>query len=107
VSRPRKAPPASKKSSGGEADEEYVQAVQYYAEIALELGWHFHDEMERLIQEACANPECFRKFDPPARRHFSRDFPYAVIFMEKPEHVWVVAVIHMKRRPGYWRGRLA
>jgi hypothetical protein len=48
----------------------------------------------------------FLNFDPPARRHFSRDFPYAIIFMEKPEHVWIVAVMHMKRRPGYWRGRL-
>jgi len=36
-----------------EADEEYVQAVQYYADIAIELGWRFHDEMERLIREAC------------------------------------------------------
>ena len=42
-----------------EADEEYVQAVQYYADIALELGWRFHGEMERLIQEACAAPERF------------------------------------------------
>jgi hypothetical protein len=90
-----------------EADEEYVQAVQYYADIALELGGHFYDEMEQLIREACAAPEHFRKFDPPACRHFSRDFPYAIIFMEKPGHVWIVAVMHMKRRPGYWRGRLA
>jgi hypothetical protein len=90
-----------------EADEEYVQAVQYYADIALELGWRFHDEMERLIQEACAGPERFWKFSPPARRHLSGDFPYAIVFMEKPEHIWIVAVMHMKRRPGYWRGRLA
>jgi hypothetical protein len=40
------------------------------------------------------------------RRHFSRDFPYAVIFLDKPGHVWIVAVMHMKRRPGYWRARL-
>ena len=33
-------------------------------------------------------------------------FPYAVVFMEKPEHIWIVAVMHMKRRPGYWRERL-
>ncbi len=43
--------------------------------------------MQRLFREVYADPERFRKFDPPARRYFSRDFPYAVIFMEKPEHV--------------------
>ena len=90
-----------------EADEEYVQAVQYYADIALELGWRFHDEMDRLIQEACADPKRFWKFSPPARRRLSGDFPYAIVCVEKPEHLWSVAVMHVKRRPGYWRGRLA
>jgi len=89
-----------------EADEEYVHAVQYYAEVALELGGRFHDEIERLIHEIFADPVRFRKFDPPARRHFSRDFPYAVIFLDWPDFIWIVAVMHMKRRPGYWRERL-
>ena len=84
-----------------EADEEYVQAVQYYADIAIELGWRFHDEMERLIREACADLERFWKFSPPGRRHLSGDFPYTIVFMEKPEHVWIVALMHMKRRRGY------
>ena len=90
-----------------EADEEYVHAVQCYADIALKLGSRFHDEIDRLIGEVCADPERFRKFDPPAQRHFSRDFPYAVIFLNKPDRIWIVAVMHMKRRPGYWRKRLA
>ncbi len=90
-----------------EADEEYVQAVQYYADIALELGWRFHGEMERLVQEACAAPDRFWKFAPPARRHWRGDFPYAIVFVEKPERLWIVAVMHLKRRPGYWRERLA
>ena len=89
-----------------EADEEYVQAVQYYADINLELGNRFHDEMEWLIQEVCADPQRFRKFDPPAQRHFSRDFPYAVIFLNQSDRIWIVAVMHMKRRPGYWRERI-
>lgn len=89
-----------------DADEEYVQAVQYYADIALELGHRFHDEMEHLIHEACVNPKRFWQFDPPARRHLSEDFPYAIIFLEKSEIIWIVAVMQMKRRPGYWRGRI-
>lgn len=41
--------------------------------------------MERLFREICADPDRFREFAPPARRHFSRDFPYAVIFLNQPE----------------------
>jgi hypothetical protein len=66
-----------------EADEEFAGAVRYYSEISPELGVRFYREMERLFREACADPERFRKFDPPARRHFGRDFPYAVIFFGK------------------------
>lgn len=90
-----------------EADEEFAAAIRYYSEISPELGVRFYREMERLLREVCEQPERFWKFDPPVRRHLSDDFPYAVIFLEKPEHIWIVAVMHMKRRPGYWRGRLA
>jgi hypothetical protein len=89
-----------------EADEELAGAVRYYSEISPELGVRFYHEMERLFREVCADPQRFRKFDPPARRHFGRDFPYAVIFLEKSDYLWILAVMHMKRRPGYWRQRL-
>jgi plasmid stabilization system protein ParE len=89
-----------------EADEEFAAAVRYYSEVSPELVARFYHEMERLFREACTYPQRFRQFDPPARRHFSTNFPYAVIFLEKPGYVWIVAVMHMKRRPGYWRERL-
>jgi plasmid stabilization system protein ParE len=89
-----------------EADEELAGAVVYYSQISPALGVRFYREMERLPQEVAANPDRFRKFDPPARRHFSNDFPYAIIFVDKPDCVRVVAVMHMKRQPDYWHKRL-
>jgi hypothetical protein len=67
-----------------EADEEFAGAVGYYSQISPELGVRFYREMERLFREAFVDPERFRKFDPPARRHFSRDFPYAIVFRKDP-----------------------
>lgn len=58
-----------------EADDEFAEGVRYYAEINPEPGGRFYDEIERLIREACADPQRFRPFDPPARRYFSRWFP--------------------------------
>jgi len=89
-----------------EALDEFDDAGRYYAEINSELGARFYREIERLIREVCADPRRFRKFDPPARRHFSGNFPYALIYLDKPDHVWIVAVMQMKRRPGYWKPRL-
>ena len=90
-----------------EADEEFAAAVRYYSEISPELDVRFYLGMERLMREVCAHPEWYWKVEPPARRHLSRDFPYAVIFVERPEHIWILAVMHMKRKPGYWRKRLS
>jgi toxin ParE1/3/4 len=70
------------------------------------LGNRFYDEMERLIQDIRQQPQWYWKFDPPVRRHFSPDFPYAIIFLDQPDRIWIVAVMHMKREPGYWRRRL-
>ncbi|MBI2498109.1 MAG: hypothetical protein HYV75_09465 [Opitutae bacterium] len=51
-------------------------------------------------------PTLFRMFDPPARRHFGPRFPYAVVYIDLPDRVWVVAVMHFKQQPGYWSERV-
>ena len=89
-----------------EAEREYVDAAEYYAEIDRELGVRFYDEIEQLIREIRQGPERFRMYDPPVRRHFSTVFPYAVLYVEQSDRIWIVAVMHMKRQPGYWRKRL-
>jgi hypothetical protein len=89
-----------------EADAEYTEAAQYYAGIDPELGKRFYYEMERLIAEICAQPGRFRIYDPPARRHFSTVFPYAVIYLEQADIIWILAVMNFKRKPGYWNERL-
>lgn len=89
-----------------EADEELAEAVRYYSAIDPELGVRFYREMERLIGEVLIQPRRFRRFDPPARRHFSHWFPYAIIYVDDPDGIWILAVMHMKRLPGYWKRRL-
>jgi toxin ParE1/3/4 len=85
-----------------EAEAEYAEAAEYYAQVYPELGGRFYDEMERLIQVIRREPVRFLPFDPPARRHFSNVFPYAVIYVEQPDRIWILAMMHMSRRPGYW-----
>jgi toxin ParE1/3/4 len=90
-----------------EADAEYAEAARHYADISPALGGRFYDEMEELIAEARAAPRRFRAFDPPARRHLGQNFPYAIIYLDEPDRVWIVAVMPLKRKPGYWKRRLA
>lgn len=59
-----------------------------------------------MTTEIKAAPDRFRQFDPPTRRHLARDFPYAVIYLDEPDRIWIVAGTPLRRAPGYWRERL-
>ncbi len=89
-----------------EAEAEYVEAAQYYTGIDPELGGRFFDDIEGLISELQQQPARFWQFEPPVRRHLSTVFPYAVVYLEQPDRIWIVAVMHGNRKPGYWRERL-
>lgn len=87
------------------AEGELAEAVSYYGAIDPGLGQRFYVEITRLLHEVCANPRMFRQFDPPLRRHFSPSFPYGVIYLEQADCLWIVAIMHLKRSPGYWKSR--
>ena len=89
-----------------EAEEEYAAAAAVYAGIEPELAGRFYDEIERLIGDLRQDPKRFRVFDASVRRHFSDVFHYAVLYVDQPDRVLIIAVMHMKRKPGYWRERL-
>lgn len=89
-----------------EAAEEYVQAIEFYAAINPELGRGLFEEIERLIGDVRRQPERFFRFNPPAQRALSRRFPYSLVFINQPDRIWIVAVMHAKRHPGYWKKRL-
>ena len=88
-----------------EALEEFDAAAAYYAEISPALGQRFYNVIDRLIAEVCASPCTFRFIREPARRHFSREFPYGIIYVERAADIWIIAVIPLKRKPGYWAHR--
>lgn len=89
-----------------EADEEYAQSAEEYALISEELGGRFYDEVERVMLEIRKAPHRFREYDPPARRFITKDFPFAVVYLDEPDRVWVLAIMPLRRAPDYWKHRL-
>lgn len=89
-----------------DADAEFTDALRHYAGISPELGGRFYDEVETAIAEVCAHPRRFRQIDAPVRRRLLSGFPYALLYIEEPDRVWINALAPLKRDPGYWRHRL-
>ncbi len=89
-----------------EARIELIEAAQYYATILPGLGYRFYTVIDDLINEVGRLPGTFRYIRKPARRHFTREFPYGIIYVERPDDIWILAVMHLHRDPVYWTQRL-
>ena len=90
-----------------QADAEFTAAAQPYAATSPALSQRFCITIHELLDEICALPTVYRMILPPARRHFRLPFPYAIVYIDRPDYVWVIAVSPFKREPGYWRERLS
>lgn len=89
-----------------EARLELAEAARHYAAVQPELGQRFYRVIDALITDARRTPGTFRFIRRPARRHFTREFPYGIIYVERADDIWILAVMHLHRAPGYWRHRL-
>ena len=89
-----------------EADSEVHEAALYYEERATELGLAFLNEIEKSSQRVLANPMAYQRVAEEVRQALVARFPYSILYViEADEHIRVIAVAHLKRRPGYWRKR--
>ena len=94
-----------------EATDELAEAAAWYRARRPGLELEFLAEVERLLPLIAGSPAAFpRLLDLPSdlavRRALLPRFPYALILMELGTDVRVLAVAHVKRRPGYWLDRV-
>jgi toxin ParE1/3/4 len=92
------------------AFEELREAVRWYEGQRVGLGAELYAAVEAAIavireSPATAGRACGATMERPARRVRVARFPYVVVFVELPEELQVLAVAHVRRRPGYWRRR--
>jgi toxin ParE1/3/4 len=89
------------------ASQELAEAVRWHEERRPGWGERFFDEVIRTLGLVEAYPESGspRRGPRPARQLKVRGFPYVVAYRIRADDVYVVAVAHTSRRPGYWQHR--
>ena len=85
---------------------EFYEAVAHYAEIDGKLGERFIIAVEEALDQMRRTPERFRRFDGEMRKVRVEGFPYAVVYHIVGCELHILSVMHLHRRPGYWRSRL-
>ncbi|NBD17101.1 MAG: type II toxin-antitoxin system RelE/ParE family toxin [Cyanobacteria bacterium] len=89
-----------------EAIEELDGAVAYYEDQKVGLGFNFLVEVEQALGKIQQNPNLGVVYKVTGlRRYVIQRFPFLIFYAELEEYIWVVAIVHGKRRPDYWRRR--
>jgi hypothetical protein len=86
-----------------EAELEVLESAARYDSAVPGLGLEFGDEVERVIEE---NPALGAAVEGDIRHFVLRCFPFSVIYAVVGELIYVLAVAHGARGPGYWKSRL-
>ena len=93
-----------------EARTEILEASAYYEDAREGLGDDFLDCVQEGFARIAEAPEAQSPApgveDVEVRIARIRRFPYHLIFLELPDEIRVVAVAHVRRRPGYWLERI-
>jgi toxin ParE1/3/4 len=88
------------------AELELNEAAAYYELEKPGLGARFLTEDDcRCIESLVKHPQAGAIILGDVRRRLVRRFPYAVLYIIKPEGVRILAIMNLKRRPLYWLGR--
>lgn len=89
-----------------EAAEEVAEAATFYAARAPGLAEEFLLELQKALDLATTAPDAGARYPMGTRRLLLQRFPYSVVYRPETDFVWIVAVAHQRRRPGYWRRRV-
>ena len=88
------------------AAEELDDAMTFYESRRAGLGLSFQDEVERVVRLIQQHPERWTVYKNTTYRLCSiKRFPYVVYYLEVDQYIWIAAVAHQKRKPGYWSPR--
>jgi len=88
-----------------DAEAELLAAVDWYEVRSAGLGTDFAAEIHAAIQRAIAMPLAWPLVEGEIRRVLANRFPYGVLYAPRDGAILVLAVMHLRRRPGYWQAR--
>ena len=88
-----------------DAAEEAREAAAHYEAIRVELGAGFKAELEAALARISDNPLLYAAESGSMRVCPLHRFPYSLFYQDLEDRIWVAAVGHHQRRPGYWQRR--
>lgn len=82
-------------------------AVVYYCQIRAELSQRYEDDFDETIERMLSHPEAWHPMGEGYRRCSFNKFPFGIIYRvdRQKNCCFIYAVMHLYRKPGYWKDR--
>jgi len=88
-----------------EALAEADEAAAFYKKQPPDLEVRFLEALNDTISRIMRNPLIYRRIEGEVRKCRILRFPYGVIYRFSNDRIEVIAVMHLRQRPGYWKSR--
>jgi plasmid stabilization system protein ParE len=88
------------------AEADLENAAQWYDEERPGLAQRFLKDVDRSFVRLRERPLQFPVVAGEVRRALLHTFPYAIYFRVSDEMIVVLALLHLRRNPKIWRGRV-
>jgi uncharacterized secreted protein with C-terminal beta-propeller domain len=88
------------------AKEEFLSARDYYDDLIFGLGKSFIIEIEKTINIIKRNPLAYPIIKKNIRKAVIMKFPYSILYIIEKDLIYLLAIMHQKRKPNYWHTRL-
>jgi toxin ParE1/3/4 len=88
-----------------DARRELTDEALYYAAISPRLGERFVAAIEAATALAAQFPAIGSPYKHATRRVFPKKFRFSIVYVERGEDLYVLALAPFSRKPGYWKSR--
>ena len=88
-----------------EAEDEFLQSIEYFENSSPGLGEDFAGEVYHTIRNIVSHPHAWPAIESDIRRCLTHRFPYGVIYSIENKHIIILSVMHLHRHPDYWKNR--
>ena len=80
-------------------------AAAFYNDKQPGLAQRFLDDLEEALHRIQRNPQACRQVEAAIRKCRVAHFPYGIIYRVRSDLIEIIAVMHLRRSPGYWKQR--
>lgn len=88
-----------------EAEAEFIESAAHFESEVPGLGRRFGRAVKEVLEIVGEHPEIGSPLNGELRSFVVAGFPYSIIYAPYQGSLFVLAVAHGRRKPGYWRSR--